>query len=115
MVLVVLVFFFSSRRRHTSWPRDWSSDVCSSDLGLAARLPLTLPLPVGEAEPPGHGGELGRPLGWGCRPDPVERGLGIERDMAAVALRAVGQLEIGRASCREAECVSGAARVVEKN
>src|SRR5690625_4010218 len=23
---------FSSRRRHTSWPRDWSSDVCSSDL-----------------------------------------------------------------------------------
>src|SRR5437660_1892869 len=26
-------FFFSSRRRHTIWPRDWSSDVCSSDLG----------------------------------------------------------------------------------
>src|SRR5207253_7467233 len=24
--------FFSSRRRHTRWPRDWSSDVCSSDL-----------------------------------------------------------------------------------
>src|SRR5690625_7831974 len=27
-----LYFFFSSRRRHTRWPRDWSSDVCSSDL-----------------------------------------------------------------------------------
>src|SRR5439155_18912173 len=27
-------FFFSSRRRHTRWPRDWSSDVCSSDLEL---------------------------------------------------------------------------------
>src|SRR5439155_6797440 len=27
-----VLFFFSSRRRHTSWPRDWSSDVCSSDL-----------------------------------------------------------------------------------
>src|SRR5207253_6892155 len=27
-----LMFFFSSRRRHTRWPRDWSSDVCSSDL-----------------------------------------------------------------------------------
>src|SRR5439155_7025977 len=27
-------FFFSSRRRHTRWPRDWSSDVCSSDLRL---------------------------------------------------------------------------------
>src|SRR5690625_2779838 len=26
-------FFFASRRRHTIWPRDWSSDVCSSDLG----------------------------------------------------------------------------------
>src|SRR5207253_3288158 len=30
--------FFSSSRRHTRWPRDWSSDVCSSDL-LADRLP----------------------------------------------------------------------------
>src|SRR5437870_6161713 len=28
----VFFFFFSSRRRHTRWPRDWSSDVCSSDL-----------------------------------------------------------------------------------
>src|SRR5437870_6587468 len=28
-------FFFSSRRRHTRWPRDWSSDVCSSDLGCS--------------------------------------------------------------------------------
>src|SRR5690625_7045396 len=27
-------FFFSSRRRHTRWPRDWSSDVCSSDLKI---------------------------------------------------------------------------------
>src|SRR5690625_7483994 len=29
---LVFFFFFSSRRRHTRWPRDWSSDVCSSDL-----------------------------------------------------------------------------------
>src|SRR5207253_6525312 len=29
---VFFFFFFSSRRRHTRWPRDWSSDVCSSDL-----------------------------------------------------------------------------------
>src|SRR5438876_4991931 len=28
----VVVFFFSSRRRHTRWTGDWSSDVCSSDL-----------------------------------------------------------------------------------
>src|SRR5690625_7872867 len=30
--MMLLFFFFSSRRRHTRWPRDWSSDVCSSDL-----------------------------------------------------------------------------------
>src|SRR5690625_3371187 len=30
--IVKLIFFFSSRRRHTRWPRHWSSDVCSSDL-----------------------------------------------------------------------------------
>src|SRR6516164_11154163 len=28
----MLYFFFSSRRRHTRWNCDWSSDVCSSDL-----------------------------------------------------------------------------------
>src|SRR5207253_3618523 len=28
--------FFSSRRRHTRWPRDWSSDVCSSDLNTTS-------------------------------------------------------------------------------
>src|SRR5437660_4797215 len=40
--LCLFFFFFSSRRRHTRWPRDWSSDVCSSDLarrrGDARRL-----------------------------------------------------------------------------
>src|SRR5437870_5898197 len=30
----IFFFFFSSRRRHTRWPRDWSSDVCSSDLTM---------------------------------------------------------------------------------
>src|SRR6478752_5354864 len=29
----MIFFFFSSRRRHTRCSRDWSSDVCSSDLG----------------------------------------------------------------------------------
>src|SRR5690606_864239 len=32
--------FFSSRRRHTRFSRDWSSDVCSSDLGNPYRHPL---------------------------------------------------------------------------
>src|SRR5207249_9616779 len=42
-------FFFSSRRRHTRSKRDWSSDVCSSDLvaqGLAPAL-----APPGEPQP----------------------------------------------------------------
>src|SRR5699024_11599664 len=30
----LFIFFFSSRRRHTRSKRDWSSDVCSSDLDL---------------------------------------------------------------------------------
>src|SRR5437868_13812571 len=42
-VFVVFLFFFSSRRRHTRSKRDWSSDVCSSDLirRLRDRLSLT--------------------------------------------------------------------------
>src|SRR5438876_3622245 len=30
--ILKILFFFSSRRRHTRWTGDWSSDVCSSDL-----------------------------------------------------------------------------------
>src|SRR2546429_2486270 len=37
-----VVFFFSSRRRHTRCSRDWSSDVCSSDLLLVADLHSSL-------------------------------------------------------------------------
>src|SRR5256885_825119 len=39
------VFFFSSRRRHTRLQGDWSSDVCSSDLGWAS-APVILALLV---------------------------------------------------------------------
>src|SRR5207253_10118873 len=51
------LFFFSSRRRHTRWPRDWSSDVCSSDLSgpaLLAAGPLASqakPNPAAAAKP----------------------------------------------------------------
>src|SRR2546429_6711764 len=34
-ILICVFFFFSSRRRHTRCSRDWSSDVCSSDLSVA--------------------------------------------------------------------------------
>src|SRR3989449_5342280 len=36
-ISMALFFFFSSRRRHTRCSRDWSSDVCSSDLASMPR------------------------------------------------------------------------------
>src|SRR5262245_6946355 len=38
MCLLLFVFFFSSRRRHTRCLSDWSSDVCSSDLDALNQL-----------------------------------------------------------------------------
>src|SRR2546430_13388612 len=35
----ICIFFFSSRRRHTRFDCDWSSDVCSSDLKVSAVRP----------------------------------------------------------------------------
>src|SRR6267154_6513857 len=39
-------FFFSSRRRHTRWTGDWSSDVCSSDLSPPASSDCDIDVPV---------------------------------------------------------------------
>src|SRR5204862_5917759 len=84
-----LFFFFSSRRRHTSSLRDWSSDVCSSDLETIAQ-------------------SCGRAVAAMGRPGP-----GVRRRRAPFAgkycplraghdgVRGVGGAEIGRASCRE--------------
>src|SRR3989440_6270574 len=55
--LSVVFFFFSSRRRHTRSDRDWSSDVCSSDLATstgtveASHLPTSLALAVRTVNP----------------------------------------------------------------
>src|SRR2546430_5839231 len=38
----VILFFFSSRRRHTRFDCDWSSDVCSSDLHALHKLTVAL-------------------------------------------------------------------------
>src|SRR5207253_5338339 len=92
--------FFSSRRRHTRWPRDWSSDVCSSDLGAdqaheddtlrALRAATEARVALGER--------------FAVRAA-VERltGTDVEAVRALLAQAAAGDLlvEIGRASCRE--------------
>src|SRR5205809_3448482 len=44
VLFFIFFFFFSSRRRHTRCSRDWSSDVCSSDLGCRRRFSQDLRL-----------------------------------------------------------------------
>src|SRR3712207_6927144 len=39
-MFMIFFFFFSSRRRHTRYWRDWSSDVCSSDLSTHDRAQI---------------------------------------------------------------------------
>src|SRR5690349_21993231 len=96
----VFFFFFSSRRRHTRSLRDWSSDVCSSDLvgDGAARSPdrRSGRLPVAR-----RGRErVARVV------DDVRRAAGAA-EPGGLELRSV--VEIGRASCRERGEVSGGA------
>src|SRR2546422_4266617 len=58
-----MVFFFSSRRRHTRCSRDWSSDVCSSDLAPTVQVGQTAQL---TATPRDAGGNplTGRVITW---------------------------------------------------
>src|SRR5690349_23240209 len=81
-------FFFSSRRRHTRSLRDWSSDVCSSDLDAAARDA------VGRA----RGRRVRDAVGLQVL---VRRRAGVARPIEQPDDSGVAQLEIGRASCRE--------------
>src|SRR3989440_4593447 len=46
-----LLFFFSSRRRHTRSDRDWSSYVCSSDLSSASTAALSPITPISATSP----------------------------------------------------------------
>src|SRR2546429_1779482 len=55
----MLLFFFSSRRRHTRCSRDWSSDVCSSDLLSRACRPLALEMISGRLPCAGLPGNAG--------------------------------------------------------
>src|SRR5207245_4162521 len=84
--------YFSSRRRHTRCYRDWSSDVCSSDL-------LQLGVDAGVLPAPHRHLELVDVIGAPC-----ERGF--DRRLEAGGEAGFGQEEIGRASCREIDELS---------
>src|SRR5690606_40983181 len=75
-------FFFSSRRRHTRFSRDWSSDVCSSDLdrGLEGKIAAVR-----------YARENHIPYLGDC--------LGLQ--MLVVEFARHVAMKIGRASCRE--------------
>src|SRR5690554_7023166 len=98
-----LLFFFSSRRRHTRCGRDWSSDVCSSDLqGGGQGAVHVLPAVVGGViRLPGQNGLLRRLL-------EAERHRLIDQPVQPYVLDngfsqgvAIEEHKIGRASCRE--------------
>src|SRR5690349_24762017 len=89
LTYLLLFFFFSSRRRHTRSLRDWSSDVCSSDLPSKGATVA----------------ECGRSLSaW----MPLQHTGGTR-----VSPERVG--EIGRASCRERVEISGVGGSLKKN
>src|SRR3712207_8304314 len=79
--MLTLFFFFSSRRRHTRYWRDWSSDVCSSDL---AQVPLVVEerqqlavLPLQHLHPARRGDRGGRG-GVGAHGDGVRQPVQVD-------------------------------------
>src|SRR5690606_40621406 len=100
--------FCSSRRRHTSFSRDWSSDVCSSDLDRRAAEDLPYVFIGLPSAITGPYDDVALPA-WAEKPD-------WELELAAVIGRPAYQVsveealdQIGRASCRERGEESGVA------
>src|SRR5207302_5313294 len=92
---VFCCFFFSSRRRHTRFSRDWSSDVCSSDL-IMTLFQEHFSAPGTDAT---AGGGADVKDGFALGSDFL-----VKSSVAVVGLRipvGEGGDEIGRASCRE--------------
>src|SRR5947209_12530774 len=89
-------FFFSSRRRHTSYCRDWSSDVCSSDLiGRRPWLALaasSLWLPAARAQAP-----IVIKFSHVVAPD-TPKGKGAERFRQLAEERTQGRVKVDRKS-----------------
>src|SRR3712207_8322585 len=71
-------FFFSSRRRHTRYWRDWSSDVCSSDLHGRLGAARGAWAVVAAAALAGRGAERARPAGGNRAPRAGLRGRAQE-------------------------------------
>src|SRR3712207_8510403 len=103
------VVFLSSRRRHTRYWRDWSSDVCSSDLTPLRAAGRRIDIPASSRRRNEHG-PCGR-AGLAHRPP-------CPADRVRVARRLNAQkgisVEIGRASCRERVQISVVAVSLKK-
>src|SRR5690606_31875109 len=63
-----LSFFFSSRRRHTRFSRDWSSDVCSSDLATGQPIATVVNIGIG-------GSDLGPAMAYEALIDYADAGI----------------------------------------
>src|SRR5207247_8280282 len=100
-----------SRRRHTRSTRDWSSDVCSSDLGAGAGMAHPFMAAVASELAQRDIATLRYQFPYmerrGKRPDPPSVAHATIRAAVAEARRLLP--EIGRASCRERGQVTGGA------
>src|SRR3712207_8246099 len=109
-VELMLLDFFSSKRRHTRYWRDWSSDVCSSDLS-ARPAPASPPgprsSPAGRTSTTAWSPTGGR--GAPCAP-PRRR-----RPCWPATSTPTATAQIGRASCREKSVDLGGRRIIKKN
>src|SRR4051794_41829738 len=98
--MYIFIFFFSSRRRHTIWTGDWSSDVCSSDLSSAILACIA-----------GDGADV-RAIRCALAMQAKMAELGADRPSWHLS---IGIGKIGRASCRErGEMWEGGGGCVEK-
>src|SRR2546430_4670676 len=89
-------FFFSSRRRHTIFDYDWSSDVCSSDLTSKTNKDGRYTIIFN-----GGGGDyLMTVSAIGFQPYRFEVRREVDEDVL-IADATLAKQEIGRASCRE--------------
>src|SRR5215203_7232317 len=96
----MIFFFFSSRRRHTRYWRDWSSDVCSSDLVLGLDDGVALPA----------GLRIGAEAAAMLREGLGHRGRGRDRVPGADGRAAIDRAEAGRVVALEEDAVADRVR-----